>query len=68
MALFGELVIKREISFGRIANLVDIALNRLPMWKLFFEQAKWASDRQQERLDYLDHICSLEEEEKRRKV
>lgn len=32
-ALFRELVIKREISFERIANLVYIALNRIPMWK-----------------------------------
>jgi hypothetical protein len=29
------LVIKRVISFERIANLVDIAKNRLPMGKLF---------------------------------
>jgi hypothetical protein len=37
-ALFRELVIKREISFERIANLVDIALNRIPMWKLFLNR------------------------------
>ena len=35
---FRELVIKREISFKRIANLVDITLNRLPMWKLFLNR------------------------------
>jgi hypothetical protein len=34
-----------------------------------FEQAKWAADRQLERLDYLENrICSLEEEEKGGKV
>jgi hypothetical protein len=38
LALFRELVIKREISFERIDNLVDIALNRLPMWKLFLKR------------------------------
>jgi hypothetical protein len=38
LALFRELVIKREISFERIANLVDIALNRIPMWKLFLNR------------------------------
>jgi hypothetical protein len=38
LALIKELVIKREISFERIANLVDIALNRLPMWKLFLKR------------------------------
>jgi len=66
LALFRELVIKRAISFERVANLVDIALNRLPMWKLFLNRP--TADRQQERLDYLEnHICSLEEEEKRRK-
>jgi hypothetical protein len=33
LALIRELVIKREISFERIANL-----NRLPMWKLFLNR------------------------------
>jgi hypothetical protein len=37
-ALFRELVIKREVSFERIANLVDIALDRIPMWKLFLNR------------------------------
>ena len=68
LALYRELVIKRKISFERIANLVDIALERLPNVETLFEQAKWAADRQQERLDYLENrIRSLEEEEKRRK-
>ena len=69
LALYRELVIKRKISFERIANLVDIALKRLPNVETLFEQAKWAADRQQERLDYLENrICSLEEEEKGGKV
>ncbi len=68
LALYRELVIKRKISFERIANLVDIALNRLPNVETLFEHAKRAADRQQERLDYLENrIRSLEEEEKRRK-
>jgi hypothetical protein len=68
LALYRELVIKRKISFERIANLVDIALKRLPNVETLFEQAKRAADRQQERLDYLENrIRSLEEEEKRRK-
>jgi hypothetical protein len=68
LALYRELVIKRKISFERIANLVDIALKRLPNMETLFEQAKRAADRQQERLDYLENrIRSLGEEEKRRK-
>jgi hypothetical protein len=58
-------VIKRKISFERIANLVDIALERLPNAETLFEQAKRAAKRQQERLDYLENrIRSLEEEKK----
>ena len=40
LALYRELVIKRKISFERIANLVDIALERLPNVETLFEQAK----------------------------
>jgi hypothetical protein len=45
LALYRELVIKRKISFERIANLVDIALKRLPNVETLFEQAKRAADR-----------------------
>ena len=37
LALYRELVIKRKISFERIANLVDIALERLPNVETLFE-------------------------------
>jgi hypothetical protein len=40
LALYRELVIKRKISFERIANLVDNALKRLPNMETLFEQAK----------------------------
>ena len=66
LALYRELVIKRKISFERIANLVDIALERLPNVETLFEQAKRAADRQQERLDYLENrIRSLGERRKK---
>ena len=55
LALCRELVIKSEISFERIANLVNITLNRLPDLETLFEPAKRAIDRQQERLDYLEN-------------
>jgi hypothetical protein len=68
LALCRELVIKSEISFERIANLVNITLNRLPDLETLFEPAKRAIDRQQERLDYLENrIRPLEAKEKRRK-
>lgn len=61
--LHNELVLKRGMSYEKVANLVDIALNKLPYVENLFEQAKWAADKQQERFDSLgNRIRSLEEE------
>ena len=66
--LHNELVLKRGMNYEKVANLVNIALNKLPYLEGLYEQAKRAADRQQERRDYLEKsVRSLEEEEKRRK-
>jgi transposase len=66
--LYNELVLKRGMSYEKVANLVDIALNKLPYMENLFEQAKWAADKQQERFDSLgNRIRSLDDVEKRRK-
>lgn len=65
--LYEELVIKRGMSYEKVASLVDNALNKLPYTETLLEQAKWAADRQQERFDSLENrIRALQEEEKRR--
>ncbi len=66
--LYQELVIKRGMSFKAVANIVDIAIHKLPYMETLYEQAKRAADRQQDKVDYLENrIRSLDEEEKRRK-
>jgi hypothetical protein len=67
--LHNELVLKRGMSYEKVANLVDIALNKLPYVENLFEQAKWAADKQQERFDSLgNRIRSLEEEKSRKNM
>jgi hypothetical protein len=53
--LYNELVIKRGLSYEKVASLVEIALDRLPYVEALYEQAKWAADRQQERYDSLEN-------------
>ncbi|HET6799213.1 MAG TPA: hypothetical protein VFH25_01505 [Nitrososphaeraceae archaeon] len=66
--LHNELVVKRGMSYEKVANLVDIAINKLPYVENLYEQAKWAADKEQARFDSLgNRIRSLDEEEKRRK-
>jgi transposase-like protein len=66
--LYEELVIKRGMSYEKVASLVDNALNKLPYTETLLEQATWAADRQQKRFDSLENcIRALQEEEKRRK-
>jgi transposase len=61
--LYNELVVKRGLSYEKVASLVDNAINKLPYVETLLEQAKWAADRQQERLDSLENrIRSLQEE------
>jgi hypothetical protein len=63
--LYKELIIKREMSIERVADLVETALFKLPYAETLFEQAKRAADRQQERLDYLENQHTLKEEKRR---
>jgi transposase len=51
--LYEELVVKRGMSIEQVANIVDIALYRLPHIEGLFEKAKMEADRMQEKRDYL---------------
>jgi len=66
--LYQELVIKRGMNFEAIANIVDIALDRLPSMEDLLDQAIRAAARKQEKVEYLQNrIHSLEEEEEKKK-
>jgi hypothetical protein len=72
--LFEELVVKRGMSIEQIANIVDIALHKLPYMESLFEIAKKEADRMQEKSDCLSkdiislrkELIELEEEKQRR--
>jgi DNA-binding transcriptional MerR regulator len=69
LKLYRELVIKRGMSIEAIANLVDIALDRLPYMETLLDQATRAAARKQEKVEYLENrIRTLGEEEKKKKV
>ena len=56
------------MSIEAVANVVDIALNRLPEMEAILEETTKAVARKQVKVDILeDRIRSLEEEEKRKK-
>jgi transposase len=66
--LYRELVIKRGMSYEKIANLVDIALNELPDMESLLEQTTRAAAMKEVDLEHLEsRIHTLEEEEKKRK-
>jgi predicted DNA-binding protein YlxM (UPF0122 family) len=66
--LYQELVIKRGISYERVADAVDIHLNRLPCMETLYEQVSRAVSMKEEKSDNLDiRIYTLETEEKRLK-
>lgn len=53
------------MSFERVANVVDIYLNKLPFLESLHEEISRAVSRKEEKKDYLDNlIFTLEEEVK----
>jgi predicted DNA-binding protein YlxM (UPF0122 family) len=66
--LYKELIIKREMSIERVADLVETSLYKLPYVETLFEQAKRAADREQERFDYWENRKHTSKEEKRRTI
>ena len=66
--LYKELVIEKGMSIEAVANVVDIALNRLPRMESILEETIKAVARKQVDFEYLEkRIHFLEEEEKRRR-
>ena len=66
--LYRELVIKRGMSYEKIANLVDIALNELSDMESLLEQTTRAAAMKEVDLEHLEsRIHTLEEVEKKRK-
>jgi hypothetical protein len=66
--LYQELVIKKGMSYEKVANAINIALNRLPYMEILYEQVSRAVRSKEERSDYLDlRISTLEAEERRLK-
>ncbi len=63
--LYKELVIKREMSIERVANNVEIALDKLPYMETLYEQANREAERKQEKVDYLENRERKLQEEKR---
>jgi hypothetical protein len=72
--LYEELVVKRGMSIEQVANIVDIALYKLPNIEGVFEIAKREADRMQEKRNYLSkgrisirkELIELEDERRRR--
>jgi hypothetical protein len=63
--LYQELVIKKGMSYEKVANAFNIALNRLPYMEFLYEQVSRAVRSKEERSDYLDlRISTLEAEER----
>jgi hypothetical protein len=66
--LYKGLVINRGMSIEAVANVVDIALYRLPDMEARLEETTKAVARKEVKVEYLEkRICFLEEEEKRKK-
>jgi hypothetical protein len=66
--LYKKLIIERGMSIEAVANVVDIALNRLPDMEALLDETIKAVARKQAKVDYLEErMCYLEEEEKRRR-
>ena len=74
LKLHHELVIKRGMSYEATANIVDLALCKLPYMEPLYEQANEEESRKQDGVDYLENrkyslkkeISSLEEEKRKR--
>jgi transposase len=74
--LYEELVVKRGMSIEQVANIVDIALHKLPYIEGVFEIAKREADRMQEKRNYLSkdrisirkELIELEDERRRREL
>jgi predicted DNA-binding protein YlxM (UPF0122 family) len=72
--LYEELVVKRGMSIEQVANIVDLALHKLPYMEGLFEIAKKEAERMQEKSDCLSkdiislrkELLELEEEKQRR--
>jgi hypothetical protein len=65
--LYKKLIIERGMSIEAVANVVDIALNRLPDMEALLDETIKAVARKQAKVDYLEErMCYLEEEEKRK--
>jgi hypothetical protein len=59
---------KRRMSIDEVANVVDIALDRLPSMEELLDQTIRAAARKQEKVEYLQNrIRSLEAEEEKKK-
>jgi hypothetical protein len=66
--IYKELVIKRGMSIEEVASVVDINLNILPDTERELDQTRKMLAKKQVQLDIIKgHICSLNEEEKRRR-
>jgi predicted DNA-binding protein YlxM (UPF0122 family) len=68
LKLYRELIIKRRMSYECVADIVDIAVEKLPRVEILYERAKQAADRQKERFDYLENRIRTLNEEKRSKT
>src|ERR687896_2122342 len=66
--LYNELIIKREMSIERVANLVETAAYRLPYVETLYNQACMAADKKREEVDYLENRKHTLKEEKSRMV
>jgi hypothetical protein len=69
--LYQELVTKRRMSIEAVANVVDIALDKLPSMEEHLDQAIRAAARKQEKVEYLENrirFLEAEEEEKKKRV
>ena len=74
--LYEELVVKRGMSIEQVANIVDIALHKLPYIEGLFEIAKREANRMQEKRNYLSkdiisirkELIVLEDERRRREL
>ena len=66
--LYNELIIKREMSIERVANLVETAAYRLPYVETLYNQACMAADKKREEIDYLENRKHTLKEEKSKMV
>lgn len=66
--LYKELIIKRGMTIERVANIVEIALDKLPYMETLYEQAKNETDRLRGKRDYLENRIRTLAQEYRRMV